>query len=211
MNIQTIKAAIIELQAKNAERYNKEMFDEIDIGPTVDCHGRLHAPVDNYLWKDGLYYLAGQYMPDPWAEKFDMFDYAKGTLTYKVKVVSSLVEELQSFLAGSAGKAWVENNVSVCYFYASVTKSQYKLLSDMIPQESYKKIVLVSEHGNPDNQKTWKFSSKRAWNKCVTLNMDFDFIAPGVELKFDDKHVPYSDFDKKEVRYMYFKPELLTE
>lgn len=210
MNIQTLKEAICELHAKNQQRYLKDLLDEIDVKPTIDGNGRLHAPVDNYLWH-GISYLGGMYLPDPYAEKYEMNEFRKGNLTYKIKVVESLVEELRTFLRGSTGKYWVENFVPVCYFYADVTKSEYTLLSKLFPQASGKKIVLVSEHGNPDNQKTWKFSSKVAWNKAVKHNLPLDMFAPGVDIKFDKDVKPYSDYDKKEVRYLYFKPELLKD
>lgn len=211
MNIQTLKEAIAELHARNLQRYLKEAFDDIDVKPTIDCNGRLHAPVDNYQWKDGVTYLGGMYLPDQYAEKYDVHEFSRGQLTYKMKVVESLGEELKTFLRGSAGKYWVEDFVPVCYFYAEVTKSEYNLLSELFPQVSGKKIVLVSEYGNPDNQKTWKFSSKRAWNKAYTYNLSLDMVAPGVDIKFDKDVKPYSDFDKKEVRYLYYKPELLKD
>lgn len=210
--INEIKEAIEKLLKSNEERYLKELFDDIEMKPTLDSQGRLHAPIDNYLWKDGNIYSGGQYLPDPYAMKFDLGEYSKNTLTYKIKVTEEIVPQLKEFLEGSAGKSWEEDSIRVCYFYANVTKSQYNLLEKIIPQVSGKKIVKVSEFGNPDNLKTWKFSVKRAWNKYCSLNaaVDWEFFYPGVDLGFE-KNVPVSSFDKCEVRYEYIKPEILSQ
>lgn len=210
MNIQTLINEVEALRETNQKRYNeamdKEVFSKFEKYPTVDKDGRLHAPVDNYEWVDGVIYLGGMYLPDPYAEKFDLIDFKKSTLTYKMKVNFELVEQLiKLFPTSSNGKTWTEDSIQVCYF----SKSELKLLTKIFPQVSGKRIVKVSEFGNPSNSKTWKFSSKRIWNKAVSMNLDTEFLAPGVEIRIDLNGNASSDFDKQEVRYDYFKPETL--
>ncbi|MDD5151454.1 MAG: hypothetical protein PHC28_13430, partial [Flavobacterium sp.] len=197
MNIQIIKAAIESLRDKNQERYflalQKDGYDELDKKPTVDSDGRLHAPCDNYTWIDGVIYLGGMYLPDPYLEKFDLLGQKSKAYTYKIKIAKYLEEMLSNFLPGTVGKSWIENDIEVCYFYALVTRSELKLLTDLIPNVTTKKIVLVSEFGNPDNQKTWKFSSKRIWRKFIDMNIDdIDFLAPGVDIRINEKGEAYS-------------------
>jgi hypothetical protein len=208
MKYSDLAKAITELRELNQSRYDKELSLAVDKAPTIDGECRLHAPCDNYEWVDGVVYLGGQYLTDPYADKFDIGkEYIKNS--FKLKMFKNDTNKMLEIFSGSTGKSWVENGKDVCFFYANVTKSELKLLSNLFPPEG-KKIVLVSEYGNPDNAKTWKFSSKKLWNKYV----DTGIRPVGLDLVTTElvgsKVVATSPYDKQEVRYYYIKPEMVT-
>lgn len=195
-----IKDVISAVNAEQNRRYNQNVGDQI--APTIGSDNRLHAPCDGYVWMDRVF-LGGQYLPED-------DDYCTKPYSIKIKIALSLVPEIQEFLGGSAGKSWVQNDVSVCYFYAQVSKAEQTALLKILP-EGGKKIVLVDEYG-AGTSKSWKFSAGR-----VVANLqrqygwsyvDFmEIAAPGVyfELKENKKgELKYcSSFDGKMVRYHY--------
>ncbi len=82
------------------------------LSPTMDKLGRLHAPVNGYVWEDSTY-KGGEYLA---------IEGGKVGMTSKarVKVSNRLAEVLKaSPFSVKAGSTWVDNRsgVTVCYAY----------------------------------------------------------------------------------------------
>lgn len=201
------------------ERMNKET-DGLDARPICDKDGRLHAPHDAFVWIDGNQYMGGQYLPDPWAEIFDMPFSKSGNIMTKKMLVSESASKLffDAALPCTFGKTWEKNGIAQCYAYFNLTKSEYKFLDGLYKDGGQKTIVDVEKHG-ANGQKTWKFSSRKILAKIEynayyksydQAEYEWSQTAPGVELIFtiDAKGKgAYKDYssimDGKEVRYQY--------
>jgi len=218
----TIISSHADEQAAKHLRRIKEVISELEIRPTIDSQGRLHAPVDGYQWINRDVYLGGQFLPfDDESQK------TSKTYTKKIKIMVDVLPELKQVIDGSNGKSWMENNVEVTYFYATVNMSLLTLLNKHIPDANTKQIVLVESEGNPNHQKTWKWSTPRLIAKHSSFNeFDVAFVEldmPGLKLCVDStrktkaKHGKWFARDKndnivegKEVRYHFPKPEMIT-
>ena len=226
MQVSTLVALITAfniVQKTAFELRTRELFSDLEIQPTVDKTGRYHAPVDGYVWINGDTYLGGQYLPvDEDNGK------GKATQTKKIKIELDAVPALKEVVEGSHGKSWEENGKQVCYFYAQVEQSLLTLINKQLPDAGSKRIVLVDIHGNPTNQKTWKWSTPRLIAKHAVYgqmpDLDFlDMLMNGLNLCVDDTrktkakwgHWYARDYDGnmaegKEVRYHYPKPITVT-
>lgn len=109
-------------------------------GPTIDRHGRLHAPCDGYEWEDVIY-QGGSYLPFP-PEFYEMLEMTSGytpkdfsSFGFSSRIKSSptevaaIKEACGAYAEVSAGKTW--DNDQVCYCYIKTTrKGLDALLSD---------------------------------------------------------------------------------
>lgn len=205
--IAEIKSAVETVRESYNKRIQKAVVDNLDHAPTIDNNGRYHAPTDNYYWINDQYYMAGEFLPND-------DEYTGNSQSIRIKIATKILSEIESFLDGSMGKTWVQNNIEVGYFYAQVSSREKTALMKIIP-ESGKRVVLVSESGNNGN-KTWIFKTSKFTRRFASLfgsewhnifeSMTWDF-APGVEfelmVKKDGKYTYKSKFDNQEVRYDY--------
>lgn len=218
----TIISTHVDEQADKQLKRIEELFSELEISPTIDSQGRLHAPVDGYQWINGDIYLGGQFLPfDEESQK------TSKTYTKKIKIMVDVLPELKKVLDGGNGKSWMENNIEVTYFYATVNMSLLTLLNNHLPDTNKKQIVLVESEGNPNNQKTWTWSTPRLIARHSSFNdFDMDLVEHemyGFKLCVDStrkskaKYGAWFARDKndnivegKEVRYHFPKPEMIT-
>ena len=133
-----------------------------NIPPTIDRHGRFHAPVDGYVLPemfvdymknyDDVIFAAGQYLPIPLTgdDYFDHFRFekarqldAKYQAREKIKVETSLADKVigelkdNAYITFGKGQSWEVNNVSVCYLYMSSPNKSFldmffKVIKDAI-------------------------------------------------------------------------------
>lgn len=193
-----IKEAVESVYIKFQERYDRNVLTQGE--PIKDSMGRLHAPFDGYEW-EGIVYLGGQFL----ATNSD--EVAGEEL--KIKIATFLLPELEKIFSVQPGTPWTHNGVTVCYAYAMVPKQVKTSVMKLLP-EGGKKIVKVSEYGNPNNQKTWKFSDAKAFQKFDRIYADWEALFPGVGLHWEQGRKVkgklkefFTDFDKQEVRYLY--------
>ena len=226
MQVSTLVSLITNFNKEQEEAFasrTRELFSDLEIEPTVDKDGRYHAPVDGYVWINGDTYLGGQYLP------FDEDNgKAKATQTKKIKIQLDAVPALKKVVYGSNGKSWEENGKPVCYFYAQVEQSLLTLINKHLPDVGSKQIVLVEIHGNPTNQKTWKWSTPKIIAKHAVYgqmpDLDFlDMVMNGLNLCVDSTRKSKAKWgawyakdcdgnmaEGKEVRYHYPKPITVT-
>ena len=203
MKIADIKTAVESVRAAYQARLDKAETDNHDLAPTKDRSGRKHAPCDNYIWIDGNVYLGGQFLPED-------EEYMGKNYTVKIKIAAALAPVLNEFLPGSIGKTWMEGNVAVGFYYASVAKAEKTALDKILPAQD-KQIVLADEN---TTAKTWVFNTKKIVKSYVyrfgyqwqEMFNDFAHMdAPGVDFqlvtKKDGKITFKSDFDGKTVCY----------
>lgn len=205
--IAEIKTTVEKINAEFDKR-TKELFDSLDLYPTVDQNGRYHAPCDGYVWINQEVYLGGEYLP------FDD-EGTKPSHDLKIKIDIRLKDQFDMiFGSGELGKIWIHNNMEIAYYYTKVSTAVYNAVNKLLPV-SGRKVVLVSEKGL-GNSKTWIFKTSKFTRKCASLwgsnwyelfdAMSWEF-APGVPFelirKKDGKFTYKSSFDNQEVRYEY--------
>jgi hypothetical protein len=129
------------------------------LAPTMDNMGRLHAPVNGYVWEDSTY-KGGEYLA---------IEGGKVGLNCKarLKVSARLVEFLQANnFKVSSGKSWTDNNsgLSVCYAYLeNLTQAEAAVIEGVALKQNTKQLVLVStaEKEGLNIGKAFKFNTRQ--------------------------------------------------
>lgn len=176
--LEQLIADIIELEKENQERFAKRqaklesMWSEANdhIAPTIDIHGRLHAPYSGYQlpthidfsttlqYGDEFFFEKGQYLPIPLSES-NYHKTMNSRLVYsKVKSVKSEIEEFINRIQDNlyinskfnTGKSWEQYGVEVCYLYTTVSDKTSEAICNMIQEyfsnilESYKVVPVYT-------------------------------------------------------------------
>lgn len=153
--MQTLASIITDFALANNANYAKIQARILEaaasannnIEPTLDCHGRMHAPCDGYNWED-VVYAGGSYLPTP-IEWLEMIEVMGGTL----KTFDSSKYESRSKIKGDLAlfndvvKACKLNKVDAkvthgtvwdgdqCYIYVSSKKAKLIELIEVYADE----------------------------------------------------------------------------
>lgn len=140
-----------EVQKRISERAATANQNQI---PTIDKHGRMHAPCDGYYWEDEIY-SGGAYLPFP-MDFYEMLselagrpinpskkDYSISSRVKATKEEALIIEEAcGKFAEVSTGKIW-SDGVS-CYVYIRTSrKGLNNLIEDYIAEEAEKAKKLI--------------------------------------------------------------------
>ncbi len=129
------------------------------LAPTMDKLGRLHAPVNGYVWEDSTY-RGGEYLAIE-GGKVGM------NCKARLKVSKRLIDFLQANnFKVSSGKIWTDNNsgLSVCYAYLeNLTLAERELIEGLALKQNTKQLVLVStaEKEGLNIGKAFKFNTRQ--------------------------------------------------
>lgn len=131
--------------AKHLEQLSNAWSEANDkLPPTMDRHGRLHAPVDGYHLPteyldfngcyDDVFFAKGQYLPVPLTGD-DVLDYSlcqksnrlaeKYMPRERIKVSETLADEIiaeldnNTYIDFKKGTSWEVNGIGICYLYMS--------------------------------------------------------------------------------------------
>ena len=159
-NLLTAINSIIESRkAREAKLLSEIATANNGVEPKLGEGGRLHAPVQGYMWGSEVY-AKGQFLNE-------ILDYkAGGQNTIKVVVTSALRDALKNVLnsAISFGQSWRQDDLSVSYAYISgLTIGEHKELSKFV-KISMKSIELVTdlEKRGVEFGRSWKFNMRTA-------------------------------------------------
>jgi len=110
--------------------------------PTIDCHGRLHAPCNGYQWGEDIY-PAGAYLSNEYDCKHVQDE--KTRFKTSVETVTLLKGAIKS-LNFSTGKSWGDSGIEVCYCYVTgLSKTQLKRIEELTKElEAALKSKIVS-------------------------------------------------------------------
>ncbi len=131
-----------------------------ELEPTIDCHGRFHAPCDGYEW-DGDIYPGGAYLPFP-LEFWEMLEELTGkpcgpsnrtsasyTPKHRIKVTTEEAEEIKvacdKFAEVSIGKTWDDGVTCYVYIQTSRTKLSELVAEYRMEQEAALKAIRDAE------------------------------------------------------------------
>lgn len=202
-----LKNAVESARTVREERLNKIAAD---IGATVDKNGRLHAPHDGFFYAEKQWY-GGEYLPEI---TIDGEEFNSATVSIKIKIASSLVEDFKGLFSGDIGKVWSQNGIEVAYFYANVFKFEKTIVEKLLP-DSGKKLILA-ENASSNCGKAFEFKMASIIRKCVNaygydwldffgeiMAMDYNGVPFELFTKKDGKLTYKSSWDKKMVCYQY--------
>lgn len=157
MRLQAKASEIIAAALGAAPRAAVGRLGGIEVAPTIDANGRMHAPADGYEW-NGTIYRGGEYLGD----------LAGMPRTRKIKARADAAVMIAAALDGECGAEYHGRRIA----YVPLTEGQWAAVQAVMPID--KAMVLASEaeaHGW-NHGKTFKFSYKRWINAHMH---DFEF------------------------------------
>lgn len=145
VNAYVVKAVRVS-RARN-ERFERALArDNDDMPPTVDCNGRLHAPVDGYMYDD-VAYRAGEYLHNPYYDS-GVFRANRSMPSVRVRGnvsdFEAIRDALKAYAEVSHGTVWGEGD---CYFYVKTTRKSLINAIESFSAPKVRKVRDTSEKG----------------------------------------------------------------
>lgn len=133
------------------ERFSAELklLNE-GIAPTVDCNGRLHAPLNGYQCEGGHVFTKGQFIPVTYDE-YD--DSTRLKVRIKGEAFISAIRASGEPLATNVGASWVGVDGTECAnLYIEVARGEEKIVEDAIEAVQASYGVTIIEHAQDGKQ-----------------------------------------------------------
>lgn len=166
------------------------------IAPTIDCNGRLHAPINGYQCVGGHVFTKGQFIP---TEDNEYEDAVRIKLRVKGEsFINDLKAADDNAISDRVGASWVGVDGVVCAnLYLEVARNEEQLVEDAVTlvQESYG--IKVIEH-NQDGKAVVSGEIIGFWSKQSEYG-----VQEGFTVRLDDGSVykgtlPKSAYDSQE-------------